>query len=83
MGDSDSEDDDDEFPRLRAPKMGEGAMVCVGRTRGESDEGSWAVRRTGGCFMPLTAGEGVPLSCCRHSEEQYRLRESVLSIKSF
>jgi hypothetical protein len=77
MGESDSDDDDDEFPRLRvAPKMGEGAMVWVGRTRGESDTGSWAVRRTGG-IKALTAGDGVPLSCCLHSEEQYSLEELV------
>lgn len=69
IGESDRDDEEDELPRRRAPNTGEGAIVCVGRDNGESDTGSWAVRWTGR-FTPLTAGEGVPLSCCRHSEEQ-------------
>jgi hypothetical protein len=66
MGDSERDDDEVEVPRRR-PRMGEGVMVWVGRTAGERDAGSWAVRRTGASSFDLVCGEAEPLSCARHS----------------
>ena len=44
MGDSEMDDELLDPPRRRGEKMGDGAIWCTGRTRGESDEGSCAVR---------------------------------------
>jgi len=68
------EDDDDESAWLGG-RRGEGAMWwCIGRSRGERCTGICDVRRTGlGALSGLIAGESVPLSWMRHSDEQYSL----------
>lgn len=70
IGDSEIDEEQLDPPRRRGENIGEGAIWCTGRTRGDNDEGSWAVRWTP--WAGFKAGEGVPLSCCLQSIEQYR-----------
>jgi hypothetical protein len=67
------EDEEESGPRGKtcAGILGDGPRC--GRTWGERVAGSWVVSRTGGTPAAFVAGDVVPLSCIRHSDEQYSL----------
>lgn len=70
IGEDEVSDADDADPGRRGTWAGmRGEIWWVGLIRGEREMGNWAVSWIG-AGVGLEAGEGAPLSCCRHSEEQ-------------
>jgi hypothetical protein len=84
IGEEAIDDDEEESgPRGKtcAGIRGDGPIWC-GRTWGERVAGSWVVSRTGGTPAAFVAGDAVPLSCNRHSDEQYSLYISLNTKRS-